>query len=100
MHNPVQFICADTIEPATVTWLWQGWIPQGELTLLIGQPGCLKSTLTCTFAANVSRGLPWPDGITSPPAHVAIYATEDAAKEVIIPRLVAANADRQMIDVL
>src|SRR5262249_30457928 len=43
-------------------WLWGNWIPKGALTLLDGDPGLGKSTMTLDLAARVSRGWRMPPG--------------------------------------
>ncbi|RYX86631.1 hypothetical protein EON83_00165 [bacterium] len=49
-----------------VSWLWNGWVPKGALTLLAGRPGSGKSTLALDLFARlirVARGeyAEWPD---------------------------------------
>ena len=40
----VELASADTIEPAPINWLWDGWLAKGA-QLLAGQPGTGKTTL-------------------------------------------------------
>jgi hypothetical protein len=82
------------VRPERVTWLWDGRIPLGKLTILDGDPGLGKSTLSLAIAANVSRGLPLP-GSTEPsrPAGVVLLSAEDDLADTIRPRLDAAGAD-------
>jgi putative DNA primase/helicase len=92
------FIGADTVKPASPSWLWPAWIPLGELTILGGLPGCAKSTLSTEAAAIVSSHRCWPGGSSNaPPRSVVIYALEDDPSKVIIPRLEAAQAGRARI---
>ena len=58
----VTLVQCSTIEAKPITWLWNGFIPQGKLTLLAGAGGTGKSTLAFNFAANVSNAGTWPDG--------------------------------------
>jgi hypothetical protein len=51
----------DSVEPEDVSWLWPGRVPVGKLTLIVGDPGLGKSTLTLYIAACVSIGRPLPD---------------------------------------
>ena len=41
-------------------WLWPNRIPLGAITLLEGDPGQGKSTITYDLAARVSSGRPLP----------------------------------------
>ena len=82
------------VRPERVTWLWDGRIPLGKLTILDGDPGLGKSTLSLAIAAHVSRGFPLP-GSTEPsrPAGVVLLSAEDDLADTIRPRLDAAGAD-------
>jgi hypothetical protein len=91
----------DTVRPERVTWLWQGRIPVGKLTLLDGDPDLGKSTLSLDLAARVSRGQPMPDG--SPgvgPGDAILLNAEDGLADTIRPRLDAAGADCSRVSVL
>ena len=43
-----------------VEWLWEGYIPLGELTILEGHPGTNKSSLTDDLAARLTQGKAMP----------------------------------------
>jgi hypothetical protein len=43
-------------------WLWAGWIPHGEATILVGDQGAGKSAFALYFADCVANGKPLPDG--------------------------------------
>src|SRR5262245_7869976 len=49
-----------TVQPESVSWLWEPRIPYGKVTLLDGDPGLGKSFITLAIATAVSlgRGLP------------------------------------------
>lgn len=82
------------VRPEHVEWLWPSRIPLGKLTILDGDPGLGKSTVSLDLAARVSRGLPMPgepDG--RPPAGVVLLSAEDGLADTIRPRLDAAGAD-------
>lgn len=100
MDNVVQ--CLAEVEPTTVDWLWRPWIPLGKLTILEGESGVAKSTMTMAWSAIVSRGNAWP--VTSvggvpqsvdraEAAGVVLVGIEDDAEDTIVPRLIAADAD-------
>lgn len=82
-----------------VDWAWDGWFPAGMLSLIEGDPGVSKSTLTVDLAARWSTGAVLPDGTPNPfngPVNVGMVSAEDDPKRVIKPRLIAAggNPDR------
>lgn len=78
----------------SVQWLWRGRIPLGAITLLDGEPGTGKSTMTIDIGARVSVGAPMPEEEdAAPPAGVVIVSAEDSAETTIKPRFVAAGGD-------
>jgi hypothetical protein len=80
------------IEP--ITWLWEGWIPDGNITLLAGDGGVGKSTFLAGLAARLSRG----DGINGGvPGNTLILSAEDSGAQIISPRLRAAGADLERV---
>ena len=90
----MRLITASSITPEPITWLWDGWLAQGKLHILAGQPGTGKTTIAMTFAAAVSAGRAWPDGTCSPVADVLIWSGEDSPADTLVPRLIASGADR------
>ena len=92
---------AADIEPEPVTWLWvdaegSGRIPAGSLGLGAGREGTGKSCASISFAAKLSRG-ELPGCCYGEPRSVIIAAREDSWKYTIVPRLIAAGADRSRI---
>ncbi len=86
-----------------VDWLWPGRIPCGALTILDGDPGLGKSTVTLDLAARVSRGYAMPPGGGPSdilPANVVILSAEDDPARVIRPRLEAAGADLDRVQIV
>lgn len=77
-----------------IQWDWYGLLARGKTTLLAGDPGCGKSTLSATIAAIYSSGVPFPGSTARRnPQRVLICAAEDGASDTKRPRLVAAGAD-------
>lgn len=93
--------CMADIKPERINWLWPGYLAAGKLSLLIGDPGLGKSTLTCEIVARLSRGEALP-GTTQPPALLVcgLCCPEDDPADTIRPRLDAAAVDLQRIFVL
>jgi hypothetical protein len=85
------------VQPETVEWLWRDRIPLRKLTVLDGDPGLGKSTLTLDLAARLSRGAPMPDGTPGLFGGVVILTAEDGLADTIVPRLEAVGADRSRI---
>lgn len=90
------------VQPERVDWLWPGRIPMGRLTLLDGDPGLGKSTLTMDLAARVTTGAPMPyqGSASSPPMGVVLLTAEDGLADTIRPRLDAAGADPTRVTAL
>jgi putative DNA primase/helicase len=84
---------ADTVKPAAVQWLWNGWLAAGWLHLLAGKPSVGKTTLALSMAAAISTGGQWPDGAPAEQGTVLIWSGEDGLADTLVPRLKAAGAD-------
>ncbi len=82
------------VEPREVSWLWSGRIPLGKITLIGGDPGLGKSTMTMDITARVTRGDGWPDDreYRTAPAKVILFNSEDDIADTIRPRLDKAGA--------
>jgi putative DNA primase/helicase len=90
--------CAADVKPEPVEWLWPGRIALGKLTLMAGEAGLGKSQLSIAMAAFVTTGGEWPcrEG-RAPQGSVVILSAEDDAADTIVPRLMAAGADRERV---
>ena len=92
---------ASTIAPEKIGWLWPGIIATGRVTGLVGYPGLGKSQVAVDIAAVVSTGRGWPGGISNERSGgVIILAAEDGPADTIVPRLMAAGADRNRIHIV
>ncbi len=85
------------MKPIAVDWLWDGWLPRGKLTIIEGDPGTGKSTLTLDLAARISTGRALPGGVETDPAGVVLWGCEDDFRDTVVPRLIAADADRSRV---
>lgn len=82
------------VEPQDVRWFWPGRIPFGKITNFEGDPEHGKSLTTLDLAARTSSGRPFPDDATGAPCAVLLICDEDDYEDTIVPRLIAAGADR------
>ena len=92
---------ASDITPEKIEWLWPRTIASGRVTGLVGYPGLGKSQVAMDLAATVSTGHGWPGGISQERVgDVIILAAEDDPADTIVPRLMAAGADRSHVHIV
>jgi putative DNA primase/helicase len=90
----VNLRCGANIKPQSITWLWDGWLPAGKLTILAGTAGTGKTTLALGLAAALTSGDKWPDGKhCKERGNVLIWSSEDNPDDTLVPRLIASGAD-------
>ena len=82
---------ASEIASQQVDWLWEGRIPLGEYSVLVGHPSSGKSTLAAALAAHVRRGSPSLMARARRRRRAVLSAEESAAK-ALVPRLRVAGA--------
>jgi len=73
------------------------------LSLLVGIGGTSKSTLSLYMAAQITTGRPWIDELpttTHKPGSVVILSAEDTPGNIIVPRLIAMQANLSRIFIL
>ena len=92
----VLLTCAADIRPKRVKWLWDRRLAIGTLSLIAGREGLGKSSICYWMVAQVTRGL-LPGEHRGEPRAVLICATEDSWEQTIVPRLMAAGADRSRV---
>lgn len=87
-------VMVSSIQPQRIDHLWYGRLAAGKITVLDGDPGLGKSTLTLEIAAAFSAGklLPGQDAPLEP-SSVIILSAEDGEGDTIRPRLEVAGAD-------
>lgn len=83
---------ASTIQPRRQVWLWENRIPMGTASALAGRGGTGKTTYAFHMIAQVSRGT-LPGAYHGSPRPCLIWSGEDEWDKVIVPRLIAADAD-------
>jgi len=92
---------AADITPEPVQWLWPGRVATGKQTLLAGVAGLGKTQVGIGITATVTTGGPWPcnEG-RAPLGNVIILSAEDDAADTIVPRLMAAGADLNRVEII
>lgn len=89
------------VEVVPIKWLWPERIARGKLTIIAGHPGLGKSQVTIALAAVVATGGRWPvDNTLCERGDVLMLSAEDNAADTIRPRLEAAGADIDRVEVL
>lgn len=90
----VVLVNGSDLTPEPVRWLWEHWLALGKLHILAGAPGQGKTTISIAAMATVTIGGRWPDGSRSEPGNVLMWSGEDDPADTLLPRLIAAGADR------
>lgn len=85
------------LTPEPVRWLWPDWLALGKLHILAGAPGQGKTTIALAMAATVTIGGRWPDGSRCEAGNVLVWSGEDDPADTLLPRLLAAGADRSRV---
>jgi hypothetical protein len=92
---------ASTFEISAIQWLWPNRFALGKLGILAGLPDEGKGQVLCDMAARVTRGHDWPCGEgMAPQGNVVLLTAEDDPKDTVVPRLMAAGADLDRIEIV
>jgi putative DNA primase/helicase len=92
---------ASEVEPKKYEWVWRGRIARGKHTTIAGDPGLGKSQIAISIAAAVTNGGHWPcDEGRAPVGNVIILSAEDGIEDTVIPRLIAAGANRDRVHIV
>ena len=95
-----------SITPRKILWMWKPWMARGKLSILEGDIGIGKSTITIDWAAIVSTGRAWPetwvdttilDRSRDDPSGVVLVGVEDDIADTILPRFIAAGGDTSRV---
>ena len=82
-------------------WVWKGVIPEGQLTLLMGEPGVGKSMFAMDAIARSTRGQRGLcDAEQGEPGEVVLFSGEDDFASVVRLRLDSAGADHRFVNVV
>ncbi len=103
MGHPALSTCVADVEPEDVQWLWPARVPYAKITVLDGDPGLGKSTITLDITARLTTGTPLPGDLAlgrREPVSVLLLNAEDGVADTIRPRLEAAGADLSRVHVM
>lgn len=94
--------CLRDVDTEQVEWLWPGRIPVATVSLIAGDPGAGKSTLTRSLITTVTTGGCWPDqeGAHADPGCVVLLTAEENLATVVRPALEKMGADVDKVHVL
>jgi putative DNA primase/helicase len=96
--QPPTFAAAETIGASPVTWLWYPRLPASQITLLGAPGGGGKGLNAVEYTACITTGRNWPASDTPAPLGNVLWCeAEDPLPEVVVPRLIAAGADRTRV---
>jgi hypothetical protein len=91
-------ICLEDVIPKEVRWLWNGRIPFGKLTGLVGDPEVGKSTFVADLISRFSTGQPMPgEGMAVPSGNSLLMTAEESLADTVRPRLEIAGADHSRV---
>jgi putative DNA primase/helicase len=101
VHSTLNSVRASSFEMKSIQWLWPDRYALGKLGLLVGLPDEGKGQVFCDMAARVTRGSEWPcnEG-RAPKGNVILLTAEDDIGDTIVPRLVAAGADLDRVEIV
>lgn len=91
-RSSARIICMADVEAKRTRWLWYPYIPLGKITLMQGDPGGSKTTLSLAIASIISKGGRFiNDDELAPgrtPGRVLYQTAEDGIDDTIKPRLI------------
>ena len=96
-RSRVMLTCGADLTPEPVQWRWPDWLALGKFHLLAGAPWQGKTTIAMGLAATVTLGGRWPDGTRCAAGNVLVWSSEDDYTSTLLPRLIAAGADRKRV---
>lgn len=92
-------ISADTIKTESTTWVYEGRIPENDITIICGDPDVGKSMITHDIAARLTRGQ--LEGVfKGQPVNVLLASAEDSPSHTIVPQFTAAGGDPTKLHII
>jgi putative DNA primase/helicase len=100
--NSLRVIRASDVVTERTEWWWADRIPKGKISLFAGKPGCGKSFVVTDFIARLTTGRDFPNGSKNPwgPRECLLAVSEDDPCDTVVPRLIAAGADLDRVQII
>ena len=97
--NPLMMEVLSSVEAKAVDWLWDGYLPNGMLAMLSGDPNAAKTFIALSIAADLSNGFVPSSKKKCKPINTIYMSHENSPEYVVRPRFEAAggNAKRLFI---
>jgi AAA domain len=97
----LESVRASDVKITAIRWLWPKRFALGKLGLIAGLPDVGKGQVLCDMAARVTHGFEWPcnEG-HAPQGNVVLLSAEDDPSDTVVPRLIAAGADLERIEIV
>jgi DNA polymerase I-like protein with 3'-5' exonuclease and polymerase domains len=99
----LESVLAADVKMEAIDWLWPDRFAVGKLGIIAGLPDEGKSTLLCYITGRLTNAeLEWPNGEGCPPRRgtVLLLTSEDAPADTLVPRLVAADAQLDRVEIV
>lgn len=90
---------ASSLQSKRTRFLWDRMIPQSAVTLCAGRGGVAKSTFAIWLAGRLNRG-ELPGELVGKQSAVLYVSHEDSPEEVVLPRIDANGAERELFHFL
>ncbi len=85
---------AADVQERNIDYIWPRRLARGKHTVVAGEGGGGKTTITCDIVARVTNALAWPDGVGKAPLGSVLYlSAEDDLRDTLKPRMIAAGAN-------
>lgn len=92
------WVMADQVVPKPIDFLWYPYLQQGALNAFYGRPSAGKGFCGIDIVARLTTGRAFPGQTEGrPPLTVAVLAAEEAVADTLVPRLMAAQAERSRV---
>jgi DNA polymerase len=97
----IESIRASAVQQVAIQWIWKNRFARGKLGIIAGLPDEGKGLLFNDIMARITRGSAWPCGEgTAPLGNVLLLTAEDDIEDTVTPRLIAAGADLDRVEIL
>ena len=102
-HTAIKTKSVSEIDEEEVEWLVSGYVPGGQITLLVGDGGQGKTSVWCNLVAGITSAkktlleerIPFP--VEKEPGNCMFFSSEDSVPKVLKKRLKMAEADESRI---